>query len=246
MSLVSRHLARHAAAALAGTALDRTAPARPKAPAPVSVNPEYAALLEQLGEDLRTLSNIQSVERKIETKAGMIDRYRDWIDGALRAGKDGAAVQDEIVATMLVWSLDLHEWTAALQLGAHVLTHGIEIARLRRTAACLIAEEIAEASLKDVAAVDHGTLIAAQALTDPHDMPDEVRAKLMKAIGRKLMADADAFDAEDEGAAAGGKPALLSAALDALTRARSLDAKVGVAKDIETLGRELKKLAPPT
>ncbi len=245
MSLVSRHLARHAAAARAAIASSVRASGGIFAAGPAPANPEYAALLEQLGADLKRLSDIQSVERRIEAKGEMIRRYDDWVVGALRAGADGAAAQDEIVTTMLIWSLDLHLWAAALQIGAHVLTHGLELTRHRRTPATVIAEEIAEASLGDVAVVDHGTLIATQALTDPHDMPDEVRAKLMKAIGRKLVAEAEAFDPDAEGATAGGKPAILSAALDAFKRAAALDRKAGVVKNIETLERELKKLARP-
>lgn len=242
MSLVSRHLARHAAAALAGTALTPSAAAA----APV-VNPEYAAVLEQLGEDLHRLANTQSVELKVKAKAEMIGRYDDWVLGALVAGEDGKAAQDEIVATMLVWNIDVQNWTMALQIGAHVLTHRLSLPeRYKRTPATLIAEEIADASLKVVEAVDHGTLIATQVLTDGHDMPDQVRAKLMKAIGRKLMSEADAFDPDAEGASAGGKPALISAALAALKRALVLDEKAGVKKDIENLERELKKPATNT
>lgn len=242
MSLVSRHLARHAAGALAGAAAIATAAAAP----PVS-NPEYAAMLEQLGEDMQRLSNTQSVELKIKAKTEMIGHYDDWVLGALVAGEQGKAAQDEIVATMLVWYIDVQNWTMALQIGAHVLTHGLSLPeRYKRTPATLIAEEIADMSLKLVDAVDHGTLIATQVLTDEHDMPDEVRAKLMKAIGRKLLAEADAFDPDAEGASAGGKPALMTAALAALKRALVLDDKAGVKKDIEKLERELKNLAAPT
>jgi hypothetical protein len=47
-----------------------------------AVGQEYALLRAALGEDLRRLSQIQSVERKIAAKRGMIARYRDWITGA--------------------------------------------------------------------------------------------------------------------------------------------------------------------
>lgn len=245
MSLVARHLARHAAAALAGTAVTALTAAASAAP-PVT-NPEYAAMLEQLGEDLHRLSNTQSVELKVKAKAEMIGRYDDWVLGALVAGEDGKAAQDEVVATMLVWNIDVQNWTMALQIGAHVLTHRLSLPeRYKRTPATLIAEEIADASLRVVDAVDHGTLVGTATLTENHDMPDQVRAKLMKAIGRKLMAEAEAFDPDAEGATAGGKPALISAALDALKRALVLDDKVGVKKDIEILDRELKRLASNT
>lgn len=242
MSLVSRHLARHAAGRVAAAA----AKAAPSA-TQESLDPDYAALLEVLGADLHTLHNIQSIERKIDAKRGMIDRYKDWVDGALRAGADGKAAQDDIVAAMLIWSLDIQDWTYALQIGAHVLAHGVSLERfVKRTAGTVIAEEVADASIKDIDAVDHGTLVATDILTAEQDMPDEVRAKLMRAIGCKLAAEADAFDPESDNAPAGGKPAIMEAALTALRRAVTLDDKVGVKKDIEKLERELKKLAPPT
>lgn len=226
-----------------GLSSRKSAPANPDAGA----DTEYSRLLEQLGEDLAKLSNIQSIERKIDAKREMIDRYTPWVEGALLAGAEGGATQDEIVANMLIWHMDVQNWTMALQIGAYVLTHRLALPeRYKRTPGTVIAEEIAEASLKDVASVDHGTLIATRELTDAHDMPDEVRAKLMKAIGRKLLAEADAFDPEADGASAGGKPALMSAALEALKRALVLDDRAGVKKDIETLERELKKLAAPT
>ncbi len=243
MSLARRHRERMAAIALAGVAL--TAPSAGEA-APAPENTEYSMLLEQLGEDFTKLSNIQSIERKIEEKRAMIVRYDSWVEGALLAGSQGEAVQDEIVANMLIWNMDIQNWTMALHIATHVLTHGLRLPeRYKRTAATVIAEEVADASLANVAAVDHGTLIATRTLTDDQDMPDEVRAKLMKAIGRKLVAEADAFDPDGD-AGAGGKPALIAAALEALKRALSLDQRVGVKKDIETLERELTKLSPPT
>ncbi len=227
---------------VSGLSTQKAAPANPDAGA----DTEYGRLLEELGTDLAALSNIQSVERKIEAKRSMIERYTPWVEGVLLAGEEGGAVQDEIVANMLVWHMDVQNWPMALQIGAYMLTHRLSLPeRYKRTPATVIAEEIAETSLRDGSAVDHGTLIATQALTDPHDMPDEVRAKLMKAIGRKLVAEAEAFDPDAEGATAGGKPAILSAALDAFKRAAALDRKAGVVKNIETLERELKKLAPP-
>ena len=174
MSLVSRHLARHAAGRVAAAAA-KAAPV----PTLESLDPDYAALLEVLGADLHTLHNIQSIERKIEAKRGMIERYKDWVDGALRAGADGKAAQDDIVAAMLIWSLDIQDWTYALQIGAHVLAHGVSLERfVKRTAGTVIAEEVADASIKDIGAVDHGTLVATEILTAEQDMPDEVRAKV--------------------------------------------------------------------
>lgn len=202
---------------------------------------EYRLMLAALGNDLRQLSNIQSLERKIDAKRGMIDRYRDWIAGALTAE---APAQDEIVTTMLVWSIDLAEWPLALDLARHALAHGLALPeRYRRTPGTLIAEEVAEAGLQQVPTVDLATLQQVDGMTELADMPDEVRAKLKKAMGLAFKVRAAAFDAETDNEIAGGKGALIAAARVQLERALALDARCGVKKLIDQLNRDAKKLA---
>jgi hypothetical protein len=237
-SLIARRMAEAQAMVAAGSVAD---PYALTAPAPME-NDEYRDLLEQLGEDLMRLSQIESTEAKIEAKRQMVDNYRDWICGVLRAGEDGAATQDDIIAITFIWFLDIQDWEMAAQIGAHILTHKIKLERHKRNPACILAEDIAEASLKDIAAVDHGTLIAIDEMTAPHDMPDQVRAKLKKAIGRNLADQATKFDPEASEGPAGGKAALIEAALEQLRRALALNEQSGVKKDIETLERELKKI----
>jgi hypothetical protein len=211
-------------------------------PANGPVASEYRMMLVQLGEDLRRLSNIQSVEKKIETKRDMIAAYIPWVKGAMAAPKP---VQDDIVTTMLVWSLDIANWPLALDLAAHVLRHHLALPeRYTRTPGCLIAEQAAEAGLAPTPAITLGDLQSFADLTDVEDMPDQVRAKLQKAIGLAFKARVDAFDPEAESAPAGGKGALIAAALDAFTRALELDRSSGVKKAIEQLEREAKKITP--
>lgn len=201
---------------------------------------EYRLLLVALGEDLRQLHNIQSIERKIEAKRGMIDRYRDWLDGALSAENPA---EDEIVTTMLVWSIDIAEWPLALDLARHALAYGLPLPeRYRRSPGTMIAEEFAEAGLAPSPIVDLATLQQVDAMTELADMPDEVRAKLKKAIGLAFKARAEAFDPEAESDMAGGKGALIGAAIAHLERALALDSRCGVKKLIEQLGREAKKI----
>ena len=239
MSLARRHQARIHAASIAA--------AMPNAPAPTPALTERAALLQQLGEDLRTLSEIQSVERKIEAKRTMVARYADWCAGAISAAPAQPGEQDDLLTTVMIWLIDIGDWPRALAIAAYVLTHGIALPeRYKRTPGTLVAEEVAAASLADVEAVDFPTLAAAALLTDSHDMPDQVRAKLAKAAGRRLHHDAAHFDSEAPDAVAGGKAALLDAAIAAMRRALKLDEKCGVKKDIETIEREIRNLAPAT
>lgn len=226
-------------AAMASTATGAARAAPMPETGPVAT--EYQLLLASLGVDLRALSDIQSIERKIEAKREMIERYRPWVEGALTAD---TAAQDEIVATMLIWSVDVAEWSLAVPLAKYVFDHGIQLPeRYKRQPATLIAEEVAEAGLTTPPTVDYDTLISIDALTASHDMHDQVRAKLKKAIGLALHAMAGNFDPEAENAPAGGKAALIGAALSALQRAMALDPKVGVKKLIESLEREQRKSA---
>ena len=236
------HMERHAAADAATGAIAALG-GLPSAEGGAGAS-EYRLLLAALGNDLRQLHNIQSLERKIDAKRGMLDRYRDWLAGALAAEKPA---QDEIVTTMLVWAIDLAEWPLALDLARHALAHGLALPeRYRRTPGTLIAEEIAEAGLSAEPTVDLATLQQADALTELADMPDQVRAKLKKAIGLAFKARADAFDADTESDMAGGKGALIAAARANLERALALDARCGVEKLIEKLISEAKKLTSET
>lgn len=241
MSLARRHREQHRAAqAGAAAAPQRPANVPPPMPTTGPVASEYALLLAALGQDLQTLRQIQSVERKIAAKAGMIGRYRAWVEGAMRSDPP---VQDDIVGTMLVWAIDVGDWPLALQLGEHVLAANLGLPeRYKRSPAVLLAEEVAESALRVASAVPRPVLEQTLALTEDHDMPDQVRAKLHKALGLAFQAEADAFDPEAESQRAGGKRALVAAALDHVGRALELDQGAGVKKIIERLTAELKKL----
>ena len=96
----------------------------------------------------------------------------------------------------------------------------------KRDVATVLAEEIADQSLKALAAEQPANgvaLLDVSELTEGEDMPDEVRAKLYKAIGYAWRAAGD-----------------LNAAKEALTRALALHDRVGVKKDIERLETILK------
>ena len=233
---------RHAVAFAARQAAKAGASLAGEAAAIEAHNPawsEYRMQMVQMGEDLRRLHGIQSLERKIDAKREMISRYDLWIDGALSAE---TAVQDEIVTIVLVWAIDIADWPRALRLAAHVLKHALVLPeRYKRTAATLIAEEVATAGLTPTPTVDLATLQTVDDLTARNDMPDEVRAKLQKAIGLAFRARVETYDTSDGSAVAGGKSAMVATALAHLQRALQLDPKCGVKKTIEQLQRESKK-----
>ncbi|MBI5917779.1 MAG: hypothetical protein HY849_00170 [Nitrosomonadales bacterium] len=196
----------------------------------------YELMLLKLAEDKRRLKDVQSMERKAEVKRQILPEYAPWVEGVL-AGQQG--VQDDVLMTVMVWRIDAGDLDGALQIARYAIEHQLTLPdQYKRTTACLIAEEVSDIALRDLAAADAGTmvvdanLLASQLgqvdeITAEEDMPDEVRAKLQKAIGYALRG----LD----------KPA----ALTYLNRAIQLHDKVGVKKDIERLEREIKNTDAP-
>ena len=217
-----RHLQRHTAATLQRT----DAEAKPDARYATA----YELQLMQLAEHRRQLKAIQSIERKVELKHKLLPEYDAWIDGTLQADH---GAQDEVLATLLVWHIDCASYPRALQIAEYALRHGLVLPdRYERTLACVLAEEIADAQLKAHDAgqfIELTTVHRAIELTDAHDMPDEVRAKLLKARGIARLGKGDGY-------------AILTAALTDLRRAHVLHDKCGVKKLIEVTERKLKKI----
>ena len=241
-TLATRHRERSLGSAvaqvMAEAANDNAEPAGPPAPSP------YLEMQFRLAGDRRTLKAIQSVEKKIERKRELLPAYLPWIEGVLaQARETGAAADDEILATVMIWSIDIGDYDLALILADHVLKHRLSLPeRFNRQPAVLIVEEISDAALLAFGASKpwpHGVLETAEQLTAGFDMPDQVSAKLQKAIGLEQQHLADNPPADH--AIAGWRSAHLDRALTCFRRALELNPKAGVKKPIEQLERELKK-----
>lgn len=198
----------------------------------------HELMLAQLAEHKRQLKQIQSIERKADAKRAMLPAYAPWVQGVLESG---AGLQDEVFMTVMVWLIDVGDFAAALPLAAHAIRHGLVMPdTYQRTTACLIAEEYSTMAIK---AAEAGQLVDADALGEvaqlvaDQDMPDEVRAKLHKALGYAHMALV-------EGTPDGRRQDRREFALGQLRRALELHDKAGVKKDIERLEREIKNAAP--
>lgn len=192
----------------------------------------YELQLMQLTEHRRRLKAIESIERKIEAKRGMLADFTPWVTGVLAADRPG---QDDVLVTVMLWTLDTGELDKALPMAQHVIKHGLDTPdRYERKAATLIAEEVADTGNK---LIDAGTPPAAEllldymALLDDCDMFDQVRAKLCKATARALLVRAAEGDRQQ--------------ALQLMKRAVELHDKVGLKKDIEVLERQLRKESQP-
>jgi len=203
---------------------------------------QYDLHLMLLAEHRQRLKQVQSGEAKAALKRSLLPDYSAYLAGVIEADP---GTQDEVLTTLMVWHMDAGEWEMALVLAGYVLRHHLPLPdRFARTAGCLIAEEIAEAALHALASdadFPLPVLVRARDLTDPHDMPDEVRAKLYLATGRTLLRATEAD-------AGNGPPDLrvLENSIAALKRAIALHSACGGKKDLERAQRLMKKHATLT
>lgn len=222
MSLARQHYLRKTAAVAATTA----------GPAPVHAN-AYELQLIALAEAKRSLKQVQSFTRKAEVKRQVLPQFSPWIAGVLEGGNGG---QDDVLMTCMVWHIDVGDFDAALKIAAYALQHGLTLPdQYQRDLPTLLAEEVSNQVLAAMAAGRHvplDALAATAQLTAERDMPDEVRAKLHKALGLAHSAAANI---------AGDAPSRLHAeqALHHFTRARELHPRAGVKKEIDKLQRFL-------
>lgn len=228
-------------AALAGdTALSgsRAAAPDPKSPA----GEQYAILRAVLHDNLRKLQDVESHEARIPMKLDFMREFAPWVKGVIDADKP---VQDEILLTCMVWSVDCAAFEEAVMLGRFAIKHGLTMPeRYNRSVACFLREDIAEAFLKDENSVPHGVMVELDQLTADADMPDQAKAKLDKALGRSWLIIAENFDPSDETGPAGGAAGYATKALEHFNRARKLNPKCGVVKDIQRTEKLLRDLAP--
>lgn len=187
----------------------------------------YELMLAKLTEDRRRLHELQSIERRIEVKRTLLPEYVPWVEGALKGAQ---GVQDDVLMTIMVWRIDVGELQGALDIAAYAIEHKLAMPdQYKRSTGCLIAEEFADYALRLKDGIDRETalwLFEAGEVTAHEDMPDEVRAKLLKAIGYGLARGETVDDKKS--------------ALDFMQRALALHDKVGVKKDIERIEREIK------
>ena len=198
----------------------------------------YELTLAQLHAHMRTLKNIQSVERKIEAKRTMLGDFEAYLDGVLQADAGG---QDVVVGTLLVWHIDVGNFAQALALAEYALRHAVALPdQYQRTLPTLLLDEVSEAAIAGKLTGPDALAYLAKVdmLTQDHDAHDQARAKLHKAIGWACMGKTSANDADPKDL----PPDVAALALKHLRRAMELNDKVGVKKDIERLERAVDQL----
>lgn len=201
-------------------------------------------IMMRLTHDLRQLKETKAIDRKIAAKCLMLPEYDPWVEGQLAAGRASEARElpatgaDDVLPTMMVWSIDTGNWPRALELAEHVLRFDVALpSRYERDAATLIVEEVAEAAIKTQNRNQRfplDVLERVEELTADIDMHDPVRAKLAKAIGAELVAAADATESGPL-----GSTFLSMRALEKLRQAQHLNDRIGVKGQIARLEKAL-------
>lgn len=184
---------------------------------------QYELMLAQLFEHTQQLKNIESIKLKGEKKAQILPEYQPYIDGVISTD---SGLHDDVLMTLMVWSIDAADYATALTIAGYAIKHKLTMPdRYQRSTACVIAEEIATAALNNTLPLD--ILQRVEQLTANQDMPDQVRAKLHKALGLDPVLQTN-------------EPAT---ALNHLRTALNHDERAGVKKPIEKLERQLKNMA---
>lgn len=208
-----------------------------------------------MAEAKRKLKALQSIEHRAHLKRELLPQFEAWVTGVLDASaiasaKDPAfrAPQDDVVMNVLIWRLDVGDIDQAVDLFAFARDHGWLLpANFKRNLSTFVVEEAGEFANNELDAgrpAPLAPLSVLQHLVDQDDMPDEVRARLHKAIGREFARRAEAPIADGEPVMAGQKRARLEEALAQLQRAFELDKQSGVKGDIARLQKAIGKEPP--
>ena len=175
---------------LGNTMTRRTAPVQDAEYTDDGENPDAGSPIElKFFNDWQSLQGIQSQAKKNELKADFLPYYLPWIEGTLAAG---ISAQNDMLVHLMVWALDTHEFDTATRIAEFALLNDMAMPEpFTRDVATVYAEQLASEVTKKADNPSEHTDILAKAIevTNDHDMPDPVRAKLYRAYGDALKAD---------------------------------------------------------
>lgn len=149
----------------------------------------YLLQLTELKNDIHVLRSIQSQTERAKAKSKLIPKHMPYVKGVIDSGFK--VDQDEVITTIMLWCFDCTAFIEGLELAEYALKHNLKMPdTFSRNTATIVAEEIGNAariSYKAGQIFQLDVLEKAQHITQPFDMPDEVRAKLLVALGRTYM-----------------------------------------------------------
>ena len=187
-----------------------------------------SSVMEQMAAQMRAhkteLTAIQSRNAKNERKAELLPDYEAYVDGVLAAE---IGVQDDTVMTVMIWAIDAGSYDYAINIAEWAIVNDLETPpEFTRDVQTLLTDGITDAALTDRAEIAKfkDALHDALAVVGGSDMPDQVSAKLMKALSWSI--------AEDDP----------RKALEHAKSALAFDSKAGVKQDIKALEKTVAAL----
>ncbi len=149
----------------------------------------YQLQLTELKNDIHVLRSMQSREKRNEVKKELIPKHMPYVLGIVQSG--AKVEQDEVITTIMLWCFDCELFNQGLSLAEYALENDLKMPdSFNRNTATIVAEEIGNAAriaYKQGEVFEINTLEKAYKITTSFDMPDEVRAKLLVALGRSYL-----------------------------------------------------------
>lgn len=237
MTLARQHFQKHQAKKAAETAAEFGA---------MQDMTAYELQMVQLNNDRQRLKQIQAKDAKVVLKTALLPNYLPYIEGILEADK---SIQDEVFMTILVWCIDVGDYTKALELAEFALRHNMIMPdAFKRNTATYVVETIAEVYLKQLktnAIVDISVLEQVENLIlnpdlDPAvvDMPHQAKAKLYVALGKAQVKNIQSKDEPSD-----ADLAIAQSAKSYLSKAYELDDKSGALGELKANDKFLEKFA---
>lgn len=148
----------------------------------------YRLLLQSLGEHDRKIQSITNRADKIAYKRQIMPEFTAHVDGLIEGIKNNnAAVQDEIFAYYLVWSIDVGDYEKGLEMAALAFKFDIKLPhRFKSELQVFLVETFTR--LADDAIILNETfpikyLVQIDEMLNGINLADQKRAKLYKSIG---------------------------------------------------------------
>ncbi|MCW3163079.1 phage terminase small subunit [Acinetobacter baumannii] len=149
----------------------------------------YQLQLTELKNDIHVLRSIQSQEKRAEAKKELIPKHMPYVLGVVQSG--AKVEQDEVITTIMLWCFDCCLFEQGLSIAEYALEQNLKMPdSFSRSTATIVAEEIGNAAriaYKQGEIFKINILEKAHKITTSFDMPDEVRAKLLVALGRSYL-----------------------------------------------------------
>ena len=188
---------------LAALAVQKTQPEE-TAPERIVNSPEelsYRLLLQSLGEYDRKIQSITNRADKIAFKREIMPEFIAHIDGLIEGMKtNNAAVQDEIFAYYMVWSIDVGDYEKGLEMAALAFKFDIKLPHRFKSELQVFIIETFTRLADDAITLNENFpinyLVQIDEMLNGVDLADQKRAKLYKSIGLLHLNQARALKAK--------------------------------------------------